>query len=101
MKVCVTTPDEFLGDIMGDLNSRRGNIAELGDSGFLKVVNAFVPLANMFQYVSTLRSISRGRAQYTMELAKYEFVPPEVEQDIVAKLTSGGTAASSASSSSK
>jgi elongation factor G len=101
MKVCVTTPDEFLGDIMGDLNSRRGNIVELGDSGFLKVINAFVPLANMFQYVSCLRSISRGRAQYTMELSKYEFVPPEVEQEIVAKLTSGSTAASSGSSSSK
>merc|ERR1712146_311929 len=68
MKVDVVSPEEFLGDTIGDLNSRRGQIAELGERGNMRTVAAIVPLANMFSYVSYLRSASKGRAQYTMVL---------------------------------
>lgn len=85
MKVDVLAPDDFVGDVIGDINARRGQILDLGDRGNLRTVSALVPLANMFQYVSTLRSISKGRAQYSMELHSYDFVPPNVEKDIQAK----------------
>lgn len=85
MKVDVISPEDFIGDVIGDLNSRRGQIVELGDRGNMRTVSAYVPLANMFQYVSTLRSLSKGRAQYSMELHTYEFVPPNVEKEISAK----------------
>ena len=77
-----------MGDVIGDLNSRRGIINELGERGSLRTVAAQVPLANMFQYVSTLRSMTRGRASYSMELQGYEFVPSNVEKDISAKFKS-------------
>lgn len=76
---------EFLGEVIGDINSRRGTISELGERGNMRTVSALVPLANMFQYVSTLRSLSKGRAQYSMELNCYDFVPPNVEKDLIAK----------------
>jgi len=85
MKVDVISPEEFLGEVIGDLNSRRGQIAELGERGNMRTVSALVPLANMFQYVSTLRSLSKGRAQYSMELHSYDFVPPNVEKELAAK----------------
>jgi len=85
MKVDVITPEEFCGDIIGDLNSRRGQIAELGDRGNMKTVTAMVPLANMFSYVSYLRSASKGRAQYSMVLDSYDFVPPNVEKEVCVK----------------
>jgi len=85
MKVDVISPEEFLGDVIGDINSRRGQIGELGERGNLRTVRAYVPLANMFQYVSTLRSLSKGRAQYSMELEKYDFVPGNVEKELSAK----------------
>merc|ERR1711998_46470 len=85
MKVDVITPEEFCGDIIGDLNSRRGQISELGDRGNMKTVSAMVPLANMFSYVSYLRSASKGRAQYSMVLDNYDFVPPNVEKELCAK----------------
>jgi elongation factor G len=85
MKVDVISPEEFLGVVVGDINSRRGQIAELGERGNMRTVSAFVPLANMFQYVSTLRSLSKGRAQYSMELHAYDFVPPNVEKELSAK----------------
>lgn len=85
MKVDVVSPEEYLGEVIGDLNSRRGQIAELGERGNMRTVSAMVPLANMFQYVSTLRSLSKGRAQYSMELSAYDFVPPNVEKDLTAK----------------
>ena len=85
MKVDVQSPEEFLGDVIGDINSRRGQIAELGERGNFRTVSALVPLANMFQYVSTLRSLSKGRAQYSMELHSYDFVPPNVEKELQAK----------------
>jgi elongation factor G len=83
MKVDVTTPEEHMGNVIGDINSRRGQVAELGERGNMKTVRAMVPLANMFQYVSTLRGMSQGRAQYGMELDHYELVPPNVEKDLM------------------
>ena len=91
MKVDVQSPEEFLGDVIGDINSRRGQIAELGERGNFRTVSALVPLANMFQYVSTLRSLSKGRAQYSMELHSYDFVPPNVEKELQAKYKPNST----------
>ena len=82
MKVDITTPEEYMGDIIGDINSRRGLVGELGERGNAKTVSAMVPLANMFQYVSTLRSLSKGRANYSMKLANYDFVPPNIEDEL-------------------
>merc|ERR1712146_252320 len=83
MQVDVTTPEEHMGDIIGDLNSRRGQVREMKDRGNVKMVTALVPLSEMFQYVSTLRSISKGRAQYQMALHSYDFVPPNLEREII------------------
>lgn len=82
MQVDVTTPEEYMGDILGDINSRRGLIGDLGERGNVKTISAKVPLANMFQYVSTLRSMSKGRANYSMKLASYDFVPPNIEDEL-------------------
>jgi len=84
MKVDITTPEEYMGDILGDINARRGQVGDLGERGNTKTISALVPLANMFQYVSTLRSMSKGRANYSMKLANYEFVPPNIEADLKA-----------------
>ncbi|MDH3473224.1 MAG: elongation factor G, partial [Rhodospirillales bacterium] len=86
MRVEVVTPEEYMGDIIGDLNSRRGNVSGMDTRGNARVVTAMVPLANMFGYVNTLRSMSQGRAQYTMHFDHYERVPPTVADDVVAKL---------------
>lgn len=86
MLVEVTTPEEFMGDIIGDLNSRRGRIDAMDDlMGGAKLVKAHVPLANLFGYTSDIRSMSQGRAASTMELADYEEVPPNVAAEIVEK----------------
>ena len=86
MKVEITTPEEFMGDVIGDLNSRRGRIDSMDDlMGGTKLIRGFVPLANMFGYTSDLRSMSKGRAASTMELAQYEEVPPNVAQEIIEK----------------
>ncbi len=85
MKVEVVTPEEYMGDIIGDLNSRRGQIQGTEARGIATVVNAMVPLANMFGYVNTLRSMSQGRAQYTMQFDHYEQVPQAVAQEVQAK----------------
>jgi elongation factor G len=82
MRVDITTPEEYMGDILGDINSRRGLVGDLGERGNAKTVSAMVPLANMFQYVSTLRSMSKGRANYSMKLANYDFVPPNIEAEL-------------------
>jgi len=82
MQVDVSTPEEYMGDILGDINSRRGMVGELSERGNVKTIAAQVPLANMFQYVSTLRSMSKGRANYSMKLANYEMVPPNVEEEL-------------------
>ena len=88
MRVEVSTPEEFMGDIIGDLNSRRGRIEAMEDIPGAKVVKAFVPLANLFGYTNDIRSMSQGRAASTMELADYEEVPPNVAQEIIEKRTS-------------
>ena len=85
MKVEVTTPEEFMGDVIGDLNSRRGRIESMEDRHGAKVVTGFVPLANMFGYTTDLRSMSQGRAASAMELAQYEEVPPNVAEEIISK----------------
>jgi elongation factor G len=85
MKVEVTTPEDYMGDVIGDINSRRGMVAELAERGNMKVVRADVPLANMFQYVSALRSATKGRASYAMNLDRYSLVPPNVEKEIMSK----------------
>ncbi|KAJ0769627.1 putative small GTP-binding protein [Helianthus annuus] len=85
MSVEVVTPEEHLGDVIGDLNSRRGQINSFGDKpGGLKVVDALVPLAEMFQYVSTLRGMTKGRASYTMQLAKFDVVPQHIQNQLSA-----------------
>ncbi len=86
MKVEVVTPDEYMGDIIGDLNSRRGNVSGMDQRGIARVVSAEVPLANMFGYVNNLRSMSQGRAQYTMHFSHYAEVPNNVSEEIRAKL---------------
>jgi len=88
MQVDVTTPEEYMGDILGDINSRRGMIGDLGERGNVKTISAQVPLANMFQYVSSLRSMSKGRANYSMKLATFDFVPPNIETELKKGFTS-------------
>merc|ERR1711966_610713 len=90
MQVDVVTPEEYMGDIIGDINARRGMVGELGERGNTKTVAAMVPLANMFQYVSTLRSLSKGRANYSMKLANYDFVPPNIEDELKKGYSVGG-----------
>jgi elongation factor G len=85
MKVECTTPEEYLGGVIGDLNSRRGQIVGTGQRGNAQIVNAMVPLANMFGYVNTLRSMSQGRASYTMQFDHYEAVPSAVATEVIAK----------------
>jgi len=85
MRVEVVTPEDYMGDVIGDLNSRRGQIQGTEARGVATVINAMVPLANMFGYVNTLRSMSQGRAQYTMFFDHYEQVPQQVADEVVAK----------------
>ena len=86
MKVEVVTPEDYMGDIIGDLNSRRGQVSSMDQRGIARVVNASVPLANMFGYVNNLRSLSQGRAQFTMQFDHYSEVPNNVAEEIKEKL---------------
>jgi elongation factor G len=86
MRIEAVTPDEYLGDIIGDLNSRRGAVTGMDQRGNARIVNAMVPLANMFGYVNTLRSMSQGRAQFSMFFDHYEQVPEAVAEEVRAKL---------------
>ncbi len=85
MKFEVVTPEQYMGDVIGDLNSRRAKIQDMGDRGHLKFVRATVPLAEMFGYATVVRSISQGRASFTMEPSHYEEVPSNVYKAIVEK----------------
>ena len=85
MKVVVITPEEFMGDITGNLSSKRGQIISMQDRGNVKIIEADVPLANMFGYATELRSLTQGRASYTMEFRQYSEVPPNIVAEIVAK----------------
>ena len=86
MLVEVVTPDEHMGDVIGDLNSRRGQVRGTEARGNASVISAMVPLANMFGYVNTLRSMTQGRAQYSMLFDHYEQVPQAVSDDVIAKM---------------
>lgn len=86
MSVEVVTPEEYMGDVIGDINSRRGMIQGMEDRGNAKVVMAMVPLANMFGYINTLRGMSKGRASYSMVFDHYEVVPTNVAEEVKAKL---------------
>ncbi|WP_026569041.1 MULTISPECIES: elongation factor G [Sediminibacillus] len=85
MKVEVTIPEEYMGDIMGDVTSRRGRVEGMGARGNTQVVNAFVPLSEMFGYATALRSNTQGRGQYTMHFDHYEEVPKSISEEIIKK----------------
>jgi elongation factor G len=86
MKVEVVTPEDYMGDVIGDLNSRRGQVSGTELRGVTTVVNAMVPLANMFGYVNNLRSMSQGRAQFTMTFDHYSATPKAVSDEVISKL---------------
>ncbi len=85
MKVEVEVPEEFMGDVIGDISKRRGQVTGMGDRGGNKIVDAFVPLAEMFGYSTDLRSMTQGRATYSMEFDHYEEVPANVAKEIIEK----------------
>ena len=87
MDVEVVTPEEFMGDVIGNIKSKRGNIRELSDRAGAKVIRSEVPLSGMFGYATDLRSMSQGRANFSMEFAKYEVVPSVIAEELVAKAT--------------
>ena len=84
MKVEVTMPEEYMGDVIGDINSRRGRIEGMDDLGGGKIVRGFVPLAEMFGYSTDLRSRTQGRGNYSMFFEKYEPVPKNVQEKVLA-----------------
>ena len=86
MQIEVVTPEEYMGDIIGDMNSRRGQINDMDQRGNARVITASAPLATMFGYVSTLRSLSQGRAQFTMHFDRYAEVPQQVSEDVRTRL---------------
>ncbi|MDX8393160.1 MAG: elongation factor G [Mariprofundales bacterium] len=86
MKVEVVTPEDYMGDLVGDLNRRRGRIQGMEDRSIAKVIDAEVPLAEMFGYATSLRSMSQGRANYTMQFKHYEEVPNNIAQEIIAQV---------------
>ncbi len=86
MRVEVVTPEDYMGDIIGDLNSRRGTVGSMDQRGNARVVSAMVPLANMFGYVNNLRSMSQGRAQYTMHFDHYAEIPQAVSEEVRERL---------------
>jgi elongation factor G len=85
MKVEVTSPEEFVGSVIGDLKSRRGQIVGTSMRGNANIINALVPLANMFGYINNLRSMSQGRASYTMQFDHYAQVPGAVAEEVKKK----------------
>lgn len=85
MKVNVITPENFMGDVIGDLNAKRGQVGEMTDQGQVKLIEAKVPLASMFGYATQLRSMTQGRASYSMEFSHYGEVPKNVAEEIMGK----------------
>ncbi len=90
MKMEVVTPEEFMGDILGDLNSRRGQVASIDSRGATKIIRCFIPLAETFGYATDLRSLSQGRATYVMEFHRYEELPQNLAEQLIVKV--GGVA---------
>jgi len=95
MKVEVTTPEEFMGDVIGDINSKRGRVDTMEDRAGAKVIRAFVPLAEMFGYATSLRSMTQGRAAYAMEFDHYAEVPGNVAEELKGKYTAAREAGTS------
>ena len=85
MKVEVTVPENYFGDVMGNISSRRGQIQETGDRGLIKFIKAEIPLAEMFGYATDLRSMTQGRGNYTMEFGHYNKAPAHVAEEIISK----------------
>jgi elongation factor G len=83
MKVDVMTPEEYMGDIIGDLNSRRGRINDIESRSKIKVIHSDVPLAEMFGYATAIRSLTKGRANYSMEPSHFEKVPKNISEKIL------------------
>jgi elongation factor G len=86
MAVEVVTPEDYMGDVMGDLSSRRGKIGAMTQRGNAQVVNAQVPLSEMFGYATDLRSRTQGRATYTMQFESYQQMPNSIQEEIVARV---------------
>ncbi len=86
MKMEIATPEEFLGDIIGDLNSRRGHITSIESLGAIKIIRCFIPLAETFGYATDLRSMSQGRANYSMEFHRYEELSPNLSEQLITKV---------------
>ena len=86
MKVEVVTPDDYMGDVMGDLSSRRGKLGGMEQRGSSQVINAQVPLSEMFGYATDLRSRTQGRATYTMQFDSYQQMPSSVQEEIVTRV---------------
>ena len=82
----VETPDDFMGGVVGDLNARRGRILGMEPRGQMQVIRAEVPVAQMFGYATALRSMTQGRATYTMQFAHYQEVPKNIADEIIAKM---------------
>jgi elongation factor G len=85
MKLEITTPEEHLGDVIGDLNGRRGRIKEMEPQDAVQIVRADVPLAELFGYATALRSLSRGRASYSMEPVAFEIVPEALQSQVLSR----------------
>jgi elongation factor G len=83
MKVQVIVPPDYLGDVTGDISSKRGRIEALNDRSMTKVIDSMVPLSEMFGYATKLRSMTQGRGSFTMEFSSYEEVPKNIEQQII------------------
>jgi elongation factor G len=95
MKIEVTTPEDFMGDVIGDINAKRGRVDEMEDRTGVKVIRAFVPLAEMFGYATSLRSMTQGRAAYAMEFDHYADVPSNVAEELKGKYTAAREAGES------
>ena len=83
MKVEIVTPENFFGQVISDVSSRRGQIKETSERVGMKIVDAMIPLSETFGYATSLRSLTEGRASFTMEFSSYEQVPPNIAQEIV------------------
>jgi elongation factor G len=86
MKVEVATPDQFFGDVLSDISSRRGSVTDVDHRGHLRVITAHIPLAETFGYATTLRSITQGRASYTMEFDHYQHVPAAMAEQVAGRM---------------
>jgi len=85
MKVEIVVPEEYLGDVLGDISSRRGKVESMDLRGNARVILAYVPLAEMFGYATTLRSLTQGRGTFIMQFSHYEKVPVQLAENIVRK----------------